>query len=323
MPTTVYFASDRVLTGAPDQVASYGPDIQPPSVSTGIVYGTAFVSGVDIPNDQQGQIDSIQDTQIGGFAPDPAGDLAQAGRDLLVFIHGFDNSFEDGITRAAFNREWFAASGVTSADMAVIAFSWPSLGQIIGFPIPQSDYLHDQTMARSAGIHLMTFFANLEPVLKAARAAGFRTFLLAHSMGNLALESAVENWFLHGNGDAHLFDLAVLAAGDCGYDTFGQANLTRLSGLTHLAERVAIYYSHDDHVLQLSFVVNLGAQRLGQDGPQNRADTTEFPPAQFRMVDATGFQDYDFNLMSSHQYYRLSPNCRASIIANMAPAPWA
>ncbi len=322
MPTTVYYASDRKLTGAPDAVASYGPDIQPPSVSTGLVYGTAFVDGINVATNAQGHIVSLQDVATGAFAPDPAGDLSEGGRDLLVFIHGFDNSFEDAITRAAFNREWFADSGVTTADMAVIAFSWPSLGQIVSFPIPQADYLHDRNMARLAGIHLMTFFAALDPILTKARAAGFRTFLLAHSMGNLALESAVENWFLHGNGEDHLFDLAVLAAGDCGYDAFGQPNLARLSGLSKLAQRVAIYYSHADSVLQLSSVVNLGVQRLGQDGPTHRTDLTVFPTAQFRMTDATSFQDYDFGFLTSHQYYRMSPKARGSIVQDMANVPW-
>jgi esterase/lipase superfamily enzyme len=321
MSTTVYFASDRMLTGAPELVASYGKRIQPPSDSTGLVYGTAFASGVDIAANVQGKIDSIQNVAIGNFAADPAGDLAGGGRDLLIFVHGFDNTFEDAITRAAFNREWLAASGVITADMAVLAFSWPSLGQAVSFPILQRDYLHDQHMARLSGIHLMSFFKTLEPIIAEARVAGFRTFLLAHSMGHVALQSGLENWFLHGNGDTRLFDLAVLAAGDCGYDAFDHPNLARLSGLPRLAERVAIYYSHADNVLQLSLAVN-HVQRLGQDGPRHRTDTVAFPPTQFRMVDATEFRDYDFNFLTSHQYYRMSPMARASIIQDMSPAPW-
>src|SRR5262249_61039403 len=140
----------------------------------------------------------------------------------------------------------------------VAGFSRPSVGKVFSVPVPDADYRHDQKMATLSGLHLMSFFARIEPLLRTARANGCRTYLLAHSMGNLALESAVENWFLHGNGDAHLFDLAVLAAGDCGYDAFGQPNLGRLSGLSKLAQRVSIYASHADSVLQLSSVVNLG-----------------------------------------------------------------
>jgi esterase/lipase superfamily enzyme len=132
------------------------------------------------------------------------GDLSNAGRNLLVFVHGFDNTFEDGITRAAFNREFLAASGRPGTDATVLAFSWPSLGKIVSFPVLDADYRHDQKMATLSGVHLMNFFGQIEPLLRMARANGCRTYLLAHSMGNLALQSAVENWFLHGNGNAEL-----------------------------------------------------------------------------------------------------------------------
>ncbi|MFO1120103.1 MAG: alpha/beta hydrolase [Rhodospirillales bacterium] len=321
MLTTVYFASNRVLAGAPELVGSYSKGLQPPSDSANVVFGTAFVSGIDISTNRQGKIDSIQNVELGKFASDPAGDLAGGGRDLLIFIHGFDNTFEDAITRAAFNREWLAASGVATADMAVLAFSWPSLGKVVTPPILRADYLHDQQMARLSGTHLMGFFQVLKPIVADARAAGFRTFLLVHSMGHVALQSGVENWFLHGDADTHLFDFAVLAAGDCGFDAFDQPGLARLSGLSRLAERIAIYYSQVDNVLQVSFGVNL-VPRLGQDGPRHRTDTAAFPATQFRMVNAAGFRDYDFNFFTSHQYYRMSPLARASIIQNMDPAAW-
>ncbi len=321
MSTTVYFASNRVLTGAPEVVASYSKELQPPSTSVKVVYGTAFVSGIDIPANRQGKIDSIQNVELGRFASDPAGDLADGGRDLLIFIHGFDNTFEDAITRAAFNREWLAASGSASADMTVLAFSWPSLGKVVTPPILRANYLHDQQMARLSGTHLMTFLENLKPIINVVRAAGFRTFLLAHSMGHVVLQNAVESWFLHGNADAFLFDVAVLAAGDCGFDAFDQPGLARLSGLSRMAERTAIYYSQLDNVLQVSFGVNL-VPRLGQDGPRHRTDAAAFPATKFRMVNAAGFRDYDFNLFTSHQYYRMSPLARASIIEDMAPGSW-
>ncbi len=319
MPTTVYFASNRILTGQPEAVASYGPNIQPPSIITGITYGTAFVDGVNIGSDQQGSISSILNTSSGGFATNVSGDLSDGGRNLLVFIHGFDNTFEDAITRAAFNREFLAASGEVGTDTSVVAFSWPSLGKIISFPVLDADYRHDQNMASWSGIHLMSFFAQLEPLLRTARANSCRTYLLAHSMGALALESAVENWFLHGNGNAPLFDVAILAAGDCGFDSFSQPNLAGLAGLSLLSHRISIYFSSADDVLKLSSTVN-GLQRLGQDGPRSRTDQRAFPPAVYRMVDASGAADFNRNIITSHQYYRLSPSVRRQIAADLAPA---
>jgi hypothetical protein len=128
MPTTVFFASDRILAGDPTIVSSYGPNIQPPSISTDIMYGTAFVDGVDIKANQQGSIAAIQDTNKGAFAASVVGDLSNAGRNLLVFVHGFDNTFEDGITRAAFNREFLAASGGQGPTQRY----WLSAGRLWG-----------------------------------------------------------------------------------------------------------------------------------------------------------------------------------------------
>src|SRR4051812_25380651 len=122
MPT-VFFASNRVLTGAADRPESYSAKIQPPSQFADMVYGTAFVDGVNVAANAAGTIGRIENTQLGSFADNVVGDLTNAGRNLLVFIHGFANSFSDGITRAAFNRDWMAHSGIPAADCTVLAFS--------------------------------------------------------------------------------------------------------------------------------------------------------------------------------------------------------
>jgi esterase/lipase superfamily enzyme len=317
MPTTVYFATNRALAGPTSDWRSYGTGIVAPSDAGAITYATAFVDNTNLTADTAGAIQQIQDIQQGGFSPQAVTDLSAPGRNLLVFIHGFDNSFENAITRAAFNREWFAASGIAAADTTVVAFAWPSLGQLISFPLPWGDYKRDQTMAGQSGFHLMSFFTNLLPLMHQARANGSRVFLLSHSMGNWALQAAVESWFSHGNGDALLFDEAFLAAADEQFNTFDFPEPGRLSSLYRLAQRISIYFSGADQVLKVSELVNLGTERLGQDGPDNRTDTARFPPAQYRMVNCTGFTDYAVDFTSSHQYYRRSPGVRTDIAQTM------
>src|SRR5213075_571924 len=117
--------------------------------------------------DKTGAIQKIENVSSGRFSQSASDDLSNPGRNLLVFIHGFDNSFE-----AAFTREWLAASGVAAADTTVVAFSWPSLGKLISFPLPWEDYQKDQIMAGQSGLHIMSFFANLQPIIRQARAAG-------------------------------------------------------------------------------------------------------------------------------------------------------
>jgi len=320
MFTTVHFATNRALTGPANDWRSYGSTIVAPSDPTAMTYATAFVDNTNLTADTTGSIGVIQNVQQGGFSQAAIPDLSEPGRNLLVFVHGFDNSFENAITRAAFNREWLAQSGIVEADTSVVAFTWPSLGRLLSLPLPWADYQRDQIMAGQSGLHLMSFFANLEPLIQHARSTGSRVFLLAHSMGNLALQGAVESWFSHGNGDAFLFDEAILAAPDERYDSFDFPEPGRLSSLYRLAERISIYFSAADAVLAVSMAINLGAKRLGQDGPHDRFDTNKFPPAQYRMVDCTDFRDYNFSFASSHQYYRRSPAVRTDIAAAMAGA---
>ena len=140
------------------------PPWRPPTNPSYLTYGTAFVGGIDIATNAQGVVTQIEETAQGRFPPGAADDLSQPGRNLLIFIHGFDNTFSDALTRGAFNREWLAASGVAAADTTVIAFSWPSLGQVAAFPVPQADYISDQNMARQSGAALMFFFQTLQPI---------------------------------------------------------------------------------------------------------------------------------------------------------------
>jgi esterase/lipase superfamily enzyme len=318
MATTVYFATNRVLSGPPERLSSYGDSIIAPANPNAVTYGTAFVEDANLTADTIGAIRSIQDIEPGQFSAAAKADLSNPGRNLLVFIHGFDNSFENAITRAAFNQQWLAGSGVPGADTTVVAFSWPSLGKLIGVPIPSQPYHSDQTKAGESGLHLRSFFANLQPLIDAARANRSKVFLLAHSMGNWALQAAVESWFMGGNGDAFLFDEAFLAAADEIYNSFDMVPEHRLSGLSRLARRISFYASSRDSVLKLSTAVNFGVRRLGQDGPNDWANVTRFPRSTYRLFDCSGFHDYDFDPASSHQYYRRSPAVRAEIANRMA-----
>jgi esterase/lipase superfamily enzyme len=192
LATTVYFATNRVVTNASDPNEGYTSIMVPPLKPQEITYGTAIVDGIDVAANAQGFVSEIKDIKQGGFSDQAVAILSNPGTDLLVFIHGFDNTFADAVSRAAFNREWLAASGLPGTNTTVVAFSWPSSGRVVGYPVLADPYLADQHTARSSGVGLMSFLANLEPIIEAARAKSARVTLLAHSMGNLALQSGVE-----------------------------------------------------------------------------------------------------------------------------------
>jgi hypothetical protein len=187
MSTTVYFATNRVVTNAADAINGYGNDMVPPLKPQEITYGTAVVEGVNVGTGASGIVSQISNVQQGAFSQQAIAALSDPGRDLLVFIHGFDNTFSDAITvlRSTGNG-WLLPRSRVQAQ--------PSL-RSVGHPVLQKDYLADQSTATNSGLALMSLFANLEPILDAAQRKGSRVTLLAHSMGNLALESAVMNCF--------------------------------------------------------------------------------------------------------------------------------
>jgi esterase/lipase superfamily enzyme len=321
---TMYFATNRVAQGPTTDWHSYGADIVPPTDPSQIIYAAAFVQGTDLIVEGSGTISAISHPQAGGFQAGLAQDIVGSGKNILFFIHGFANSFGNSITRAAYNREWFAASGVNAADTTVIAFSWPSLGQFIAAPphLLPDDYLRDQAQANRSAFHIASFFAGLEPMIVQVRNEGRRVFLLAHSMGNLALAAAVESWFSHNNPAITLFDDAFLAAGDERWDSFTLPMGARLSRLAGLTPRISIYYSIRDIALYLSFAVNL-IPRLGHEGPIHKTDAGLYPPVRFRILDCAEVNDYNMwnPPDASHQYYRRSAKVRADIARAMRDDP--
>ena len=324
--TSVYFATNRALTGPPSLWTSYGPNMMAGADPAGMVYAVATVEGIDLARENSGNITAIAGVHNGSFTDAIKAEILSARRNILIFLHGFANAFRDGITRAAFNREWFASSGLTGADTTVIAFTWPSLGQVVAAPphLLPDDYLRDQGNAQSSGPHIAAFFRELQTMLTQVQSAGQRSFLLAHSMGNYALQSAVQSWFTHGGPTILLFNEVFLAAADERDDSFAFPRPGRLSSLPLLTEHTWIYYSVRDIAMYLSVAINL-VERIGFNGPDDKSNPAKFPPAQFGIIDCTNVADY--NLAdppdASHQYYRRSKKVRDHIAAVMngsAPA---
>ncbi len=163
-------------------------------------------------------------------------------RDLLVFVHGYNVSFEDAAVRAA------QVVADLNFDGSVLLFSWPSAASVTA-------YVRDQQSARNAGYQLLRVLRN-----HAVAAQPDRLSLLAHSMG---AEVAGKALTLTSPADPtpHLNQI-VLAAPDVDARVFKREILPRLA--TH-AEHITLYASSDDDALRASRLVN-GAGRLGLGG---------------------------------------------------------
>ena len=321
--TTVYFATNR----KPDQSATggFGADIvanQPDAIT----YAVAQVTGTDLAQEGSGTIASVDDKSMGGFSDAATKAIIAAGKNLLVFIHGFDNSFEDAIKRAAYNREWFAEGGSAAGDTTVIAFTWPSKGELFAAPTHTSPdaYRGDQAQAGKSGYHLAFFLNELDQLRADYRRANpsAKIFLLAHSMGNYCLQAGVQYWFDNRGSNDLMFDEVILPGADEVADSFERLGGARLSNLPKLAGRISVYYSRKDVAMYLSTTLNLNA-RLGFDGPSDKRDTARYPLDKFRIIDSTEVKDFDPLVPpdATHQYYRRSKIVRADIVATLAGRP--
>jgi esterase/lipase superfamily enzyme len=308
----VYFATNR----NPDPAANFGfgAAMAPTDNPSTVRYATAEVQNISLADETSGTITGIAEVTAGGYADQAVSEIIGAGKNLLVFIHGFDNSFEDAIKRAAFNAEWLRASGAAAADTTVLAFSWPSAGTIFSFP--HVTYESDQAQAGLSGYHIGQFLNIVDNLRRdyKRRNPGGKIFLLAHSMGNHALQAGVEWWFAQSGPAELFFDETILAAADEVDDTFEAKNGAKLSSLPGLTGRISIFHSRRDVAMYLSTTVNLDS-RLGFDGPDDKKDQTLYPPAKFRVVDCTAVTDYDLDDPpdATHQYYRRSLIVRADI----------
>lgn len=163
----------------------------------------------------------------------------------LVFIHGYNVTFDDAARRTA-----QLAYDLHYPGLAVL-YSWASHGK------PML-YTHDETTVERTIPHLRTFLAKL------ASLSGIKTIhLIAHSMGNRALIHAVHQLFLDAaTQPPPRFQEVVLAAPDIDAVVFRQ-----LAGALQLAaERLTLYASKNDQALELSKRFH-GYQRAGDTQP--------------------------------------------------------
>jgi esterase/lipase superfamily enzyme len=167
--------------------------------------------------------------------------------ETFVFVHGFNNSFEDAVKRTA--ELWYDLD----FPGPPIAYSWPSRGGRLWRGI--FGYFCDSESVKWSVIHLKAFLLDLVEETRASRVAGggpVRIHLIGHSLGSQALARAlVQVADELGQAPQPVFCEVVLAAPDIDRDFFRDVVLYKLlrSGLV---EHYTLYASSSDSVLRTS-----------------------------------------------------------------------
>jgi esterase/lipase superfamily enzyme len=186
-------------------------------------------------------------------------------RSVLVFIHGFNNRFEDSVYRFA---QIVHDSGAHSVPILV---TWPSRGSVLayGYDRESTNY------TRNALENLFQYLARDSDVKEVS--------ILAHSMGNwLALEG-LRQMAIRNGGLPPKFKNVMLAAPDVDVDVF-RSQITDM-GTPH--PQFTLFVSRDDRALAFSRRVWGNVARLGSIDPEQEPYKTELANYDISVIDLT------------------------------------
>lgn len=259
----VFYATDRAVEASDNRGPTYGGD---PDPNEQLHYGEVSVS---IPRDHRmGELEGPSIWRL-EFKEDPKKDVVLQSvepedeavfmkgvssrvshsqkKEILVFVHGFNTTFEDASRRTAQLAYDMAFDGPT------ILYSWPSQGSMN--PIA---YNKDGRNAALTAPHLEEFLK-----LLVAKSGATTVDIIAHSMGNRPVTQALRDFAMENPGmKTPMFNQVALMAPDVDAALFRQMS----QAMEHSARRITLYASSRDAALRLSQYF-AGYQRAGEGLP--------------------------------------------------------
>lgn len=202
--------------------------------------------------------------------------VADKNGDVLIFVHGFNTTYEESVFRFA------QIVHDTGARAAPILFTWPSQGSLF-------DYLYDRESAnfsRSA-LEAMIKRTTDDPRVRSVT-------VMAHSMGSWLTMEALRQLAIRERGLPAKIRNVVLASPDVDIDVFGRQldDIGKAPGRTAARSpaRFTIFASADDRALQISRRLAGGVQRLGSADVLAEPYRTEFERRGVSVINLSGVQ---------------------------------
>lgn len=186
------------------------------------------------------------------------------GRTALLFVHGFNNRFSEGLYRHAQMDKDFGF------PFLEVHYSWPSAGHPLGY-----GYDRDSMLIARDGLETM--------IRTVADSGVHEIILVGHSMGALlAMETMRQMAIKDGRGELRKLGGVVLISPDIDIDVFHQ----QAARIGKLPEPFFIFTSTRDIALRLSAGLTGQADRLG-----NTEDVEKLADLNVTMVDISAFSD--------------------------------
>ena len=165
----------------------------------------------------------------------------RAQREAIIFVHGFNNTFDEGVLRITQLAEDFDFDGVS------VHYSWPSAGSPLGYAYDRDSLL----IARDG----------LDGLISQVEAAGAqRVIIVAHSVGSmLVMETLRQRAIARPGSVAQDIDGVILISPDIDVQLFR----TQALRIGKLPQPFGIFVSRRDRVLGLSARLTGQSNRLG------------------------------------------------------------
>lgn len=208
-------------------------------------------------------------------------------RQAILFVHGYRVTFEDAARRTA--------QLALDLDIGIpLLFSWPSRNTFLG-------YATDADSAGDASDELLQFLKII-----ATQAATNTIHLIAHSMGNLTLTTALKEFAgkVSATFDDTVFKEVVLTAPDIDAGIFREKALPKIREILGKAGRITLYASRWDKALKTAKFLKSGYPRAG-DASNNEIFIAE-------SVDTVDASAVDTSFLG-HSYYGSS----SSVVADL------
>jgi esterase/lipase superfamily enzyme len=188
-------------------------------------------------------------------------------RNVLIFVHGFNNRFDDAVYRFAQVVHDAKAPGIP------ILFTWPSRGELT-----LRAYTYDRENANYSRYALEQLIEML-----AANVNVKDINIVAHSMGNLVTLEALRGMASRrGKIGAKVRNVALVAP-DVGVEMFRM----EMQGMGTSRPRFLLFASQDDSALNFSKTIGGGVERIGAIDPAQEPYKSELAQENVGAFDLT------------------------------------
>ncbi|RAI02280.1 esterase [Acuticoccus sediminis] len=193
------------------------------------------------------------------------------GRRVMVFVHGYNNRFDDAVFRLA------QIVHDSDAEVVPLLFTWPSRGSLLAYGYDRESANYSRT--------------ELETVLRAL--ARDKTVaevnILAHSMGNWLTMEALRQMAIRDGSISPKITTVMLAAPDVDVDVFRE----QMRDIGPDRPDMVLFVSGDDRALAVSRRLWQSSARLGSIDPSQEPYRTEIENTGLTVIDLTKVESGD------------------------------